>query len=109
MKVTVDQEKCEAHGRCYNFAPELFEGDTYTFGSETDLWALGITFYYLLTGCQLFDDAKSIFDLKDKIVGCDIDFELIADLQARHCVKRMLDKNPKTRATIDYLLKTDWV
>ena len=25
MKVTVDQDKCEAHGRCYNFAPELFE------------------------------------------------------------------------------------
>ena len=25
MKVIVDLEKCEGHGRCYNFAPELFE------------------------------------------------------------------------------------
>ena len=25
MKVTIDESKCEAHGRCYNFAPELFE------------------------------------------------------------------------------------
>ena len=32
------------------FAPELFTGETKTFGHATDLWALGITFYYLLTG-----------------------------------------------------------
>jgi len=25
MKVTVDHDKCEAHGRCYNFAEDLFE------------------------------------------------------------------------------------
>lgn len=25
MKVTVDLEKCKAHGRCYGAAPELFE------------------------------------------------------------------------------------
>ena len=33
------------------FAPELFGcGSSYTFGSASDLWAIGITFYYLLTG-----------------------------------------------------------
>jgi ferredoxin len=25
MKVLVDQEKCKAHGRCYTFAPGVFE------------------------------------------------------------------------------------
>ena len=25
MKVRVDEAKCEAHGRCYDFYPELFE------------------------------------------------------------------------------------
>ena len=27
MKVHVDPEKCEGHGRCYDTAPELFEPD----------------------------------------------------------------------------------
>jgi ferredoxin len=27
MKVSVDHERCEGHGRCYSLAPELFEPD----------------------------------------------------------------------------------
>ena len=92
------------------FAPELFncEGG-YTFGPSTDMWALGITFFYLLTGQYPFEDAKSIFHLKELVTTRDINFELITDETARHCIKHMLDKDPKTRATIDYLLTTEWV
>ena len=28
MKVIVDLEKCSSHGRCYNFAPDVFESGT---------------------------------------------------------------------------------
>ena len=34
---------------------------------------------------------------------------MINDKLARHCIERMLDKNPDTRATVDELLLTDWV
>jgi ferredoxin len=27
MKVTIDESKCQGHGRCYSIAPELFEPD----------------------------------------------------------------------------------
>ena len=27
MRVHVDEERCEGHGRCYSTAPELFEPD----------------------------------------------------------------------------------
>lgn len=27
MRVRVDEERCEGHGRCYALAPELFEPD----------------------------------------------------------------------------------
>lgn len=27
MKVWIDRERCEGHGRCYSVAPELFEPD----------------------------------------------------------------------------------
>ena len=29
MKVRVDQDKCQGHGRCDALAPELFESDDY--------------------------------------------------------------------------------
>ena len=27
MRVVVDSEKCQGHGRCYGLAPELFDSD----------------------------------------------------------------------------------
>jgi ferredoxin len=29
MRVTVDQDKCEGHNRCYSLAPELFDVDDF--------------------------------------------------------------------------------
>lgn len=34
MKVHVDQEICQGHGRCYSLAPELFEPDEIGNGVE---------------------------------------------------------------------------
>lgn len=34
MKVTVDQDICQGHGRCYSLAPELFEPDEIGNGVE---------------------------------------------------------------------------
>ena len=35
MKVRVDDQRCEGHGRCYATAPELFEPDDLGNGHET--------------------------------------------------------------------------
>lgn len=34
MKVHVDQEKCQGHGRCYSLAPQVFEPDDLGNGVE---------------------------------------------------------------------------
>ena len=34
MKVHVDQDRCEGHGRCYATAPEVFEADDIGNGHE---------------------------------------------------------------------------
>ena len=40
----------------------------------------------------------------------EIDFEVIPGCEnTRNCIKRMLDKDPFTRATIDELICMDWV
>ena len=32
MRLCIDYEKCQGHGRCYSVAPELFEADEAGFG-----------------------------------------------------------------------------
>jgi ferredoxin len=32
MRLNIDPEKCQGHGRCYSEAPELFEADEDGFG-----------------------------------------------------------------------------
>jgi ferredoxin len=32
MKLTIDEEACTGHGRCYSLVPELFETDDYGHG-----------------------------------------------------------------------------
>jgi len=34
MRVRVDQEKCQGHGRCYSLAPEVFDSDELGNGIE---------------------------------------------------------------------------
>lgn len=33
MRLNIDLEKCQGHGRCYSEAPELFEADEEGFGT----------------------------------------------------------------------------
>lgn len=65
------------------FAPELFGSGDHVFGPKTDIWALGMSFYYILTGKYPYQDAKSLFHLRDLIMERDIDFSAIPDLDAR--------------------------
>ena len=34
MRVTVDQDKCQGHNRCYSLAPELFDVDDEGYAHE---------------------------------------------------------------------------
>ena len=70
------------------FAPEMFElkekGEVQ--GRKTDIWALGITVFYLLTGKYPFEEATNPMFLKDLIFGKDINFEWIKHNPARELI-----------------------
>lgn len=53
------------------------------FGPATDMWALGVTFYYLLTGYHPYMEAKSLGQLKELITTKEINFSLIRNKLAR--------------------------
>jgi serine/threonine protein kinase len=49
------------------FAPEMFEGEKGT-GEKSDIWALGVTFYFLLTGGTYpWKGAKNPMYLKEMV------------------------------------------
>ena len=35
MRIRLDTDRCQGHGRCYALAPELFDVDDYGYASET--------------------------------------------------------------------------
>ena len=95
------------------YAPELFQlskdGSGKQFGEATDIWAMGMSFYYVLTGTNPFEDAQDLFHLKNLIETREINFDLITNQQAREVISRMLVKDPAKRATLPELIKMAWV
>lgn len=76
---------------------------------KTDIWALGVTFFYILTGQTPFDDAKSIFELQDYVMNRPINFDLIRNDEPRHLISAMLEKDPERRASLDFIIASDWL
>ncbi|KAK8839792.1 hypothetical protein M9Y10_031500 [Tritrichomonas musculus] len=94
-------EKC---GSLIFFAPEMFqlkEIDPF----QADIWALGITFFYLVTGTYPFK-TNSHEELKKWVIYGDLDFSgHIVDPQIRFLISKMTNKSPKVRYTAEKLLK----
>ncbi|RMZ53106.1 hypothetical protein APUTEX25_002515 [Auxenochlorella protothecoides] len=97
-------------GSAYYIAPEVVLHHNY--GPEADIWSCGVILYILLSGMPPFygDTEKEIFRcvLKGTI---DFDTEPWPGIspEAKDCVARMLDPNPKTRARANELLRHPWL
>ena len=84
-------------------------GQTVIRGEKTDLWALGVTFYQLVTGELPFASAKNPFELREAIMNLDIDFLRIKRPEIRKVIMSLLTEDPDKRATIEELRNTAWV
>lgn len=49
MKVSVDPERCQGHGRCYTLSPRIFEDDVEGYGQVTSS---------TVSDPELFDDVR---------------------------------------------------
>lgn len=48
-------------------------------------------------------------ELQDKVVNRSIDFSVIQDQNLRELLKRILEKDPTKRATLEEILENPWV
>ena len=94
------------------FAPEMFMRSDKSIkvrGEMTDIWALGVTFFYLISGQYPCEDAKNPLHLKELILEREINFSLIKNKGARELLKKILKKDPNERATLEEIQKDKWV
>eukprot|EP00798_Chlamydomonas_sp_ICE-L_P028848 gene28848-32036_t len=90
-------------------APEVLRR---SYGKEADLWSCGVILYILLCGYPPFygDNEKKIFE---SVVNKTIDFKSepwpsISE-PAKDCVRKLLVRDPKQRATAQAILKHEWM
>ena len=89
-----DDKLDENLGTTILYAPEMFMDDQKIHGERTDIWALGITFFYLVCGQYPWREAKKLYELKEHVLLKDIDFSLIKDEGVRSLLKQILMKDP---------------
>ena len=97
-------------GTLLYFAPEMLQsGKNFRVqGAKTDIWALGITFYYLITGKYPYE-AGNFYDLKRKVLEEEINFENVLNLSAKNFLKKVLIKDSNCRANLEDLISDPWI
>lgn len=96
-------------GSAYYVAPEVLRRQ---YGKEADIWSCGVILYILLSGQPPFhgDNEDQIF-LSIKRDNPDFKCQPWPQISplAIDCVRHMLEKDPKRRATAEEILKHDWL
>lgn len=101
-------------------APELVE-QYYNYGNtvnakysyKSDIWALGITLYCMVTKVHPYCDLKYCRDKNETILEAIIEngpnYEIINDDKLKNLLERMLDKDPATRYSIKDIIECEWL
>lgn len=99
----------EVVGSAYYVAPEVLRRN---YGPEADIWSCGVILYIILSGMPPFwgNTESEIFK---SIIKGEVDFKTdpwpsISD-EAKDCVARMLQSDPKKRASAEEILKHPWM
>lgn len=93
-------------------APEMCKGQRPFSGRATDLWSMGVTLFVFLFGSLPFE-ADTVYGMYQKIADSPPQFpanwQTLVSASAKHCIERMLEKDPSQRITLSELKVHPWV
>uniref|UniRef100_A0A8I6Z4N6 non-specific serine/threonine protein kinase n=1 Tax=Hordeum vulgare subsp. vulgare TaxID=112509 RepID=A0A8I6Z4N6_HORVV len=87
-------------------APEVLSNDGYD-GSAADIWSCGVILYVLMAGYLPFEE-NDLPTLYDKITAAQFSCPDWFSPGAKSMIQRILDRNPKTRITIEEIRADPW-
>ena len=107
------QFHCEQVGTPYTVAPEIIKGK---YNEKTDIWAIGVITYLLLSGETPFGglDQEDLLLVKQNIMQAKVLFipadiwEQVSD-QGKAFVKRLLQGDPSMRPTAKEAQRDEWI
>ncbi|CAA3022734.1 CBL-interacting serine threonine- kinase 7-like [Olea europaea subsp. europaea] len=87
-------------------APEVVYRKGYD-GSKADAWSCGVLLYVFLVGCIPFDDSN-LANMYRAIHRRVFEFPPWVSKPAKNIIFRLLDPNPKSRLSLEELIKLPW-
>ncbi|KAK4268429.1 hypothetical protein QN277_025088 [Acacia crassicarpa] len=88
-------------------APEMINREGYN-GDKVDVWQCGVVLYVLTFNALPFNGPDALTTMREISRGLVWIPHWVRPESLRHLIKRLLDPNPKTRITIDEILKDPW-
>ncbi|KAG2464505.1 KCC4 kinase, partial [Polypterus senegalus] len=92
-------------------APEILRGAPY--GSEVDMWSVGVITYILLCGFEPFFDLRGDQYMYSRILTCDYEFVSPwwddVSLNAKDLVSKLIVLDPLNRLNVQQALQHPWV
>lgn len=94
-------------GSGYYMAPEIYKSQSYK-GRQTDIWAAGVTLYYMVHGYLPFEGSNSQV-LGRNITNNKITFREGINKDLKELLNKILEKDPNKRFSLNEIKNSKWV
>ena len=104
--IQIEKEEKNLCGTPQYIAPEVIR--TKKYNEKSDIWSLGILLYEMLYGAVPFT-GDTIEKILENILINDVILDSSISSDANELLRKMTDRDPTKRITIDNIVKSSWV